>query len=174
MTMLTRRRLRRSRRSCQEAQEQPGIQTLVGAVLDTTGAAFRYRNNQTDAKYEATRGKEWAVRAHPSARVPASASRLSHSHPPPLRAGAVAQAFLRYANEVGGHTHQWLECWVTQEEGSSRAEHHDEPLQLFVQWLDDQPNMIAGTMERCLRWAQVCHVSFLTLAVVAFAQASLP
>ena len=46
-----------------------------------------------------------------------------------------------------------MEQWVTQDD-KGRAEHHDEPLQMWVQWLDDQDTMTEGGMERCLRWAQ--------------------
>jgi hypothetical protein len=70
-----------------------------------------------------------------------------------------SQKFLLFTTEFSGPNHEWLEQWVTQDK-EGRVVHHDEPLQLWVQWLDDQDEWItAGRLERCLRWAQVMRVA---------------
>ena len=73
-----------------EEEEEPEVpasvppkkpNSLAGVRVDTSKAAFCYRSSQTDQKYNHTRGKEWAVRALPTAVARALLDRRSHPHP---------------------------------------------------------------------------------------------
>ena len=143
--------------------------SMAGVCLNKSGEAFMYRSDETDKKYAKTRGAEWAVRSAPLVTSP-SPARLCFAVL--ILSVRCAQAFQLYVTEVAGYTHDWLEKWVWQDK-EKRVVHNDEPLQLWVQWLDDQNNMDSNKMERCLRWAQVTRAP-LNLTVAPLPRSTRP